>query len=212
MHKLVHAWGYDRLSNSEERELSLAALGLLTGFMRAFRGHLTHELRLVPHAMANFGIIRTAHGSSDGLGEVGLESVAVVSDFLLQLGRWGDEYEVRAFHLRKVKDVAGKEHPYTLTSMNNLALVLSSQGRYEQAEEIHCRGEECESVAKARIRNLSHRVDWQVEGGVRREYTMTRGLMIGATTVLASMESSVCRQCLFYIIPSVLVLHLSQPP
>jgi hypothetical protein len=57
----------------------------------------------VPHAMANFGIIRTAHRSSDGLDEDGLESVAGVSAFLCQPGRWGDEYEVRAFHLRKSK-------------------------------------------------------------------------------------------------------------
>jgi hypothetical protein len=55
----------------------------------------------------------------------------------------------------------------------------------------YCRGDECESVAKARVRVLYHRVDWQVEGVVRRECAMTRGLMIGATTVLASMESSV---------------------
>jgi hypothetical protein len=33
--------------------------------------------------------------------------------------------------------VLGKEHPNTLTSMNNLAAVLSGQGKYEQAEEIH---------------------------------------------------------------------------
>ena len=30
----------------------------------------------------------------------------------------------------------GKVHPDTLTNMNNLALVLSHQGRYEQVEEI----------------------------------------------------------------------------
>ena len=31
----------------------------------------------------------------------------------------------------------GKEHPSTLTSMNNLAGVLSDQGKYKQAEEMH---------------------------------------------------------------------------
>ena len=31
----------------------------------------------------------------------------------------------------------GKEHPDTLTSMNNLANVLSDQGKYEEAEEMH---------------------------------------------------------------------------
>jgi hypothetical protein len=31
----------------------------------------------------------------------------------------------------------GKERPCTLTSMNNLAILLSDQGKYEHAEEIH---------------------------------------------------------------------------
>src|SRR5271170_4373899 len=31
---------------------------------------------------------------------------------------------------------AGTEHPSTLTSMNNLAMVLRDQGKYEQAEEM----------------------------------------------------------------------------
>jgi Tfp pilus assembly protein PilF len=31
----------------------------------------------------------------------------------------------------------GKEHPSILASMNNLASVLSDQGKYEQAEEMH---------------------------------------------------------------------------
>ena len=31
----------------------------------------------------------------------------------------------------------GKEHPSTSTSMNNLALALSDQGKYEKAEEMH---------------------------------------------------------------------------
>jgi hypothetical protein len=32
--------------------------------------------------------------------------------------------------------VLGKEYPSTLTSANNLALVLSRQGNYDQADEI----------------------------------------------------------------------------
>jgi tetratricopeptide (TPR) repeat protein len=35
--------------------------------------------------------------------------------------------------------VLGKEHPDTLASMNNLANVLNSQGKYEEAEEMHRR-------------------------------------------------------------------------
>jgi hypothetical protein len=39
--------------------------------------------------------------------------------------------------LRLGETVLGKEHPGTLVSRNNLALVRSDQGRYEQAEEMH---------------------------------------------------------------------------
>jgi Tfp pilus assembly protein PilF len=37
------------------------------------------------------------------------------------------------------KKVLGPEHPDTLISMNNLGLVLSSQGRYEEAEAMNRR-------------------------------------------------------------------------
>ncbi|RKK34469.1 hypothetical protein BFJ67_g13747 [Fusarium oxysporum f. sp. cepae] len=33
--------------------------------------------------------------------------------------------------------VLGKEHPYTLNSMNNLATVLEKMGEYEEAEKMH---------------------------------------------------------------------------
>ena len=36
----------------------------------------------------------------------------------------------------KTRMMLGKEHPSTLTSMNNLATVLTRQGKYEQVEEI----------------------------------------------------------------------------
>ena len=35
------------------------------------------------------------------------------------------------------RTVYGKDHPDTLTSMNNLAMVLKSQGKYEAAEKMH---------------------------------------------------------------------------
>ncbi len=41
------------------------------------------------------------------------------------------------FHFRKTEKMLGKEHPSTLTSMNNLASVLSRQGKYDEAEEMH---------------------------------------------------------------------------
>jgi hypothetical protein len=45
-----------------------------------------------------------------------------------------EETHRQAFRL--METVLGKEHPSTLASMNNLAMVLGDQGKYEQAEEI----------------------------------------------------------------------------
>ena len=36
-----------------------------------------------------------------------------------------------------MEKVLGKEHPNTLSSMNNLALLLNRQGKYDEAEPIH---------------------------------------------------------------------------
>jgi hypothetical protein len=39
--------------------------------------------------------------------------------------------------LQLKEKVLGKEHPSTLNSMDNLALVLHSQGKYAEAEGMH---------------------------------------------------------------------------
>jgi hypothetical protein len=36
-----------------------------------------------------------------------------------------------------MKTILGKEQPSTLASMNNLAIVMGDQGKYEQAEEMY---------------------------------------------------------------------------
>jgi len=50
----------------------------------------------------------------------------------------------------------GAEHPDTLTSVNNLALVLRDQGKYEEAEKINRRALEGRGVRR----------DWRPQGGV----------------------------------------------
>ena len=44
---------------------------------------------------------------------------------------------MRVFHFRKTEKMLGKEHPSTPGSMINLAEVLSSQSKYDKAEEMH---------------------------------------------------------------------------
>jgi tetratricopeptide (TPR) repeat protein len=138
MHKLVHAWGRDRLDQEQQRDLSLIALKLLTDIIPSAAENPIFRIRLVPHLMANFAVVSDIITVSGTIDNESLDSVAVVGNFLHRLGRWHDEYKIRAFHFRKMCETVGAKHPSTLISMNALALVLSDQGKYEQAEEI-CR-------------------------------------------------------------------------
>jgi hypothetical protein len=52
--------------------------------------------------------------------------------------------------LQSGEKVLGREHPDTLTSMSNLASVLNSQGKYEEAEKMHRRALEMKEVMLGR--------------------------------------------------------------
>jgi tetratricopeptide (TPR) repeat protein len=139
MHKLVHAWGYERLEVEQQRDLSFAALELLVEVISASPQDPIYKTRLVPHLMANFAIFSKVYKSLGPNDSAGLSYTAEVDDFLHRAGRWSDLYEIRMFLFTRISQRFGIEHPETLASMSNLALVLGSQGKYEEAEEMHRR-------------------------------------------------------------------------
>ena len=139
MHKLVHAWGQDRLETDRQRQLSSLALELMADATAEDQIDPSHQLRLVPHVMASFDMFSSLHESRDELAMDRLSMIDEIEDFLFRIGRWPEAYRMRVFHFRKTEKMLGKEHPSTLGSMDNLALVLSSQGKYEEAERIHRR-------------------------------------------------------------------------
>jgi hypothetical protein len=62
-----------------------------------------------------------------------------MSSYDMEQGQYNLAYERGSGTLSTHERVLGPEHPNTLTSMNNLALVLNSQGKYEAAEEMQQR-------------------------------------------------------------------------
>ncbi|KAK3176512.1 hypothetical protein OEA41_007835 [Lepraria neglecta] len=136
MHKLVHTWGQDRLEADRQRRLSSLALELIADATAQDEIDPSHQLRLVPHVIASFNIFSLLQESLDKLTMGRLAIVYRMEDFLFRIGRWSEAYKMQAFHFRRTEKMLGKEHPNTLTSINNLALVLSSQGNYEEAERI----------------------------------------------------------------------------
>ena len=137
MHKLVHAWGQDRLEADRQRQLSSLALELIADATAQDEIDPSYQLRLVPHVMASFDIFSLLQESLDELAIGRLAIVYRIEGFLFRIGRWSEAYKIQVFHFKRTEKMLGKEHPSTLTSMNNLALVLSSQGNYEEAERIH---------------------------------------------------------------------------
>ena len=87
--------------------------------------------------MASFDIFSQTQNSKGEITRDRLATINRIGDFLYTIGRWTEAYNTRVFHLQGMRKFLGVEHPDTLTSMNNLALVLNDQGKYEEAEEMH---------------------------------------------------------------------------
>lgn len=137
MHKLVHAWSYDRLGDELRREWSLALLELLSVAVHDYDSDLNTGTRLVPHVMVNFTSVSLTCGTGYCMSDSDRECVERIGRLLRKLGRWEDEYRVRAYLKRITELVLGLEHPYTLMSVNDLARVLSKQGKDKEAGEMH---------------------------------------------------------------------------
>ncbi|PVH90155.1 hypothetical protein DM02DRAFT_79756, partial [Periconia macrospinosa] len=127
MHKLVHAWGCDRLTRDEQVRYSRATFGLIVEAVEMVESGRTapeDKLRVVPHVMVSFAALgdRGNKISEDIIDE--LEGVGL---FLNQIGKWGEGREIQEV-LEKRRRILGEEHPDTITAMNNLASTLGDQG------------------------------------------------------------------------------------
>ncbi|KAL8789730.1 MAG: hypothetical protein Q9213_000981 [Squamulea squamosa] len=134
MHKLVQAWGHGRLEVEEQRPLSGLALELMAEATSKGEADPSQRLRLVPHVMACFGAFSGVNPSPGEVGRDDLGMIDRIGDFLYRTGRWSETYETRVFHFTQAEAILSKKYPETLASMNNLALVLYSQDKYEEAE------------------------------------------------------------------------------
>lgn len=139
IHKLVHAWSYDRLAADEQLHLSWHSLELIAEAAGATmqKGlEPSHRLRLVPHVMASFGAFSRLQELPEEMTQDMLEIMGHIEDFLYLTGRWSDVYTIRLFHFVTSKKVFGTEHPHTLKTMNKLVEVLFSLGNYEESERV----------------------------------------------------------------------------
>ena len=95
MHKLVHAWGQDRLETARQEQLISLTLELLADATAGHQSDSTYRLRLVPHVMASFGVFSQAHDSAGETTKDRFATIDRIGDFLYAIGRWTEVYNTR---------------------------------------------------------------------------------------------------------------------
>lgn len=137
MHKLVHAWGHDRLTPDLRAKYGAAALECLATTRLRRDSDPTLRARLAPHSMANF---RTMSGWYDVMGdsrESMLKRVALVADHLRHAGMYESMRDLKAFEYKKLKELLPADDRQVLRAANDLAVALRQIGRQTEAVKLH---------------------------------------------------------------------------
>jgi tetratricopeptide (TPR) repeat protein len=133
MHKLVHAWGYDRLREAEQHKFSVTTFKLVMEAINCCGNTPEEKLRLVPHVMANFGMLVDSRGAWDQAAEGTLNELQGIGVFVTDIGRLPEGRVIEKFVWDERRRLLGEEHPDTISAMNNLANTLGDQGQLEEA-------------------------------------------------------------------------------
>jgi hypothetical protein len=97
MYKLVHAWGYDRLSRYEQYKFSVATFTLVVEAMKGCANTPEDKLRLVPHIMTNFITIAGTRGLSDQVLDSILNELVGVGVFITNIRRLPEGRVIKEF-------------------------------------------------------------------------------------------------------------------
>ena len=138
MHKLVHAWGGDRLDLAERIATIRATALFLQERTLCDPEAREQKLRLVPHLMASFNAISQLSNRTryTELSNISPRALPSYSDFFDELGHWSHEAKIRQCLLEFSRVTFGLEHPNTISAMNNLANTLGHQGKLDEAADM----------------------------------------------------------------------------
>ncbi|KAK6706715.1 hypothetical protein SNK05_010594 [Fusarium graminearum] len=138
IHRLVHAWGYDRLKSDKDKveRLWYAASQLLDDYIKTSSdrqdGPIT-KLRVVPHLTDNIHSFKNVSRINDWNKVDWLKAIERFGFFFINVGRWNDAAISQREVLEKRQRILGDEHPDTIRVMNNLAITLGNQGKLDEA-------------------------------------------------------------------------------
>ncbi|KAM0293721.1 hypothetical protein ACHAPM_011521 [Fusarium culmorum] len=141
IHRLVHAWGYDRLQSDGEEvdRYWYAASQLLDDYIETISDRQdgpVKKLRVVPHLIGNIHSFEKVSRVSDWNKVDWLEIIERFGIFFRDTGRWNDAAASQKQVLEKRRRILGDKHPDTITAMSNLSVTLSDQGKLDEAASI----------------------------------------------------------------------------
>ncbi|KNB17003.1 hypothetical protein FOXG_14990 [Fusarium oxysporum f. sp. lycopersici 4287] len=138
LHRLVHAWGYDRLQGDgdEVKRFWYAASQLLDDYLKTIsdrQGGPVSKLRVVPHLTDNIYSFKKFSSVIDWNEIDWLGTVERFGFFLAKIGRWNDAELPQREVFGKRQRILGDNHLHTVTAMGNLANTLRDQGKLDEA-------------------------------------------------------------------------------
>lgn len=138
IHKLVHAWGGNRL-NLAERIATIRATALFLQERTLYDPEAPEQkLRLVPHLMSSFNAISQLSNRTryTKLSNISLHVLPSYSNFLDELGYWSNKAKIQQYHFELSRDTFNLEHPNTISAISNLANTLRNQNKLDEAANI----------------------------------------------------------------------------
>jgi tetratricopeptide (TPR) repeat protein len=133
MHKLVHAWGYNRLTEDEQRKFGIATFDLVVAAVNGYGNVLEDRLRLVPYLMANFTGISNSSAAPNQVAEDTLNKLGMIRRFLTDIGQLRNGGEIEQFVLNERRRILGEEHPNTIKAIGNLVTMLGDLSKLDEA-------------------------------------------------------------------------------
>lgn len=131
MHKLVHAWSFDRCDITSKVHFCTTALDFLDSFVRIVTEESSKGARIVPHIMTCFVRAREVYAEND-VDKVGiLDRLEFLAGFLQHVGEVDRAYELYAFiHDHYRRSDSSLQDKY-FESLARLGSAMFGKGRWE---------------------------------------------------------------------------------
>ncbi|KAK5454466.1 hypothetical protein LTR55_012135, partial [Exophiala xenobiotica] len=141
LHPLIRDWLQLRVGSKDRQTYTYEAVNMIVSSLQTFANRdsdATIKRSILLHMDATLVTVKDFFRDGHRLGQdiTSCPNADWFASFYRDQGRFNASSDLYRTVVATRARVQGKEHPSTLTSMNNLALVLRDQGKYEEADKI----------------------------------------------------------------------------